>query len=208
MNKFSKFFADLSATCNEQAIATLAKLTDETSAEQRAKIVRAANNLSKIDADAKISTTHEAQLKALSELVENKEVAKLFRDCKIDPQVIAGLSKYNKQKINASFNKLASSSAPDWTKNHENLMSFFELQKKLGMDSVTLQQIQRFLDHDGNTQAGMISVIWRALGVATQSGRGEDRVLKVNRDSLLAQHVARIYKLSWIEQQDESAASA
>ena len=207
MSKLSKFFADLSVACNEQAHITASKLTDETSAEQALKIKRSANNLSRSAGINSASTSHAEELAALAALAENKQVAALFRECKINAENIAALAKYNKAKVNATFAQVASAAIPDWTKNDQNAFAFFELLKKNSVDSVTLQQVQRFLDHKTLTQAGYISNLWRALGVATESGRGNDRTLKVNRDSLLAQRIAALYKLSW-SVQDESAAAA
>ena len=207
MSKLSKFFADLSVACNEQAHITASKLTDETSAEQALKIKRSANNLSRSAGINSASTSHAEELAALAALAENKQVAALFRECKISAENIAALAKYNKAKVNATFAQVASATVPDWTKNDQNAFALFELLKKNSVDSVTLQQIQRFLNHKTLTQAGYISNLWRALGVATESGRGNDRTLKVNRDSLLAQRIAALYKLSW-SVQDESAAAA
>lgn len=209
MSKLSKFFADLSAACNEQAQITASKLTDETSAEQALKIKRSANNLSRVAGVNSASTSHAEELAALAALVESKQVAALFRECKIDAQAIAGLAKYNKSKINATFAKIAQNVVPDWNKNDENAFIFFELMKLHSVDSITLQQIQRKLDHKTLTQASYISNLWRALGVASESGRGNDRALRVNRDSLLAQCIARMYGLAWsAAQQDSAAASA
>lgn len=208
MSKLSKFFADLSAACNEQAIATSSKLTDETSAEQALKIKRSANNLSRVAGVNSASTSHAEELTALAALAENKQVAALFRECKISAENIAALAKYNKAKVNATFAQVASATLPDWTKNDQNAFAFFELMRKHKQDAITLQQLQRMLEHKTLTQAGYISNLWRALGVATESGRGNDRTLKVNRDSLLAQRIAALYGLSWSAAQQENAASA
>ena len=205
MSKLSKFFADLSAACNDQASAATMKLTDETSAEQRSKIVRSANNLARTAGINSASTSHAEELAALSKLAEDKQVAALFRECKINAENIAALAKYNKAKINATFALVASGSIPDWTKNDQNAFAFFELMRKNSVDSITLQQIQRMLDHKTLTQASYISNLWRALGVASESGKGNDRTLKVNRDSLLAQRIAALYKLTWSEQAQQSA---
>lgn len=208
MSKLSKFFADLSAACSEQAQATASKLTDETSAEQALKIKRSANNLSRVAGVNSASTSHAEELAALAALAENKQVAALFRECKISAENIAALAKYNKAKVNATFAQVANATLPDWTKNDQNAFAFFELMRKHKQDSITLQQLQRMLEHKTLTQAGYISNLWRALGVATETGRGNDRTLRVNRDSLLAQRIAALYKLSWSEAQQESAASA
>ena len=209
MSKLSKFFADLSAACNEQANATFAKINEETAAEQALKIKRSANNLARSAGINSASTSHAEELAALSKLAEDKQVAALFRECKISAENIAALAKYNKAKVNATFAKIAQNIVPDWTKNDENAFAFFELMRKNSVDSITLQQIQRMLDHKTLTQASYISNLWRALGVASESGRGNDRTLKVNRDSLLAQRIAALYALKWsAAQQDSAAASA
>lgn len=209
MSKLSKFFADLSAACSEQAQATASKLTDETSAEQALKIKRSANNLSRVVGVNSASTSHAEELAALAALAENKQVAALFRECKISAENIAALAKYNKAKVNATFAQVANATLPDWTKNDQNAFAFFELMRKHKQDTITLQQLQRMLEHKTLTQAGYISNLWRALGVATETGRGNDRTLRVNRDSLLAQRIAALYKLSWSsEAQQDSAASA
>lgn len=208
MSKLSKFFADLSAACNDQANATFAKINEETAAEQALKIKRSANNLARSAGINSASTSHAEELAQLAKLAEDKQVAALFRECKISAENIAALAKYNKAKVNATFAQVASATLPDWTKNDQNAFAFFELMRKHKQDTITLQQLQRMLEHKTLTQAGYISNLWRALGVATESGRGNDRTLRVNRDSLLAQRIAALYKLSWSVQQEENAASA
>lgn len=208
-SKLSAFFAQLASACEEQANMTRSKINDETSAEQAKKIVSSANNLVRVAGVNSASTSHAEELKALSELVSNAEVAKMFRECKIDADKIAALAKYNKSKINATFALVAQSIVPDWTKNDQNAFCFFELMKKQNQDSITLQQIQRFLGHATTTQASYISNLWRALGVAEERGSKHDRTLIVKRDSKLAQRIASLYALAWSNaDESDSAASA
>lgn len=208
MSKLSKFFADLSNACVEQANATASKINEETAAEQALKIKRSANNLARSAGINSASTSHAEELAKLAKLAEDKQVAALFRECKISAEELAQLAKYNKAKVNATFAQVASATLPDWTKNDQNAFAFFELMRKHKQDTITLQQLQRMLEHKTLTQAGYISNLWRSLGVATESGRGNDRTLRVNRDSLLAQRIAALYKLSWSEAQQESAATS
>lgn len=217
MSKLSKFFADIASKLEEQAQASVSVLTDETSAEQRKKTVFTANNLVRIEGTNSASTSHAEELKALSALVSDANVAKLFKECSIDASKIAALAKYNKAKVNKTFAKLAQNIVPDWTKNDENAFAFFELMKKHGTDSITLQQIQRFLGHTTLTQASYISNLWRALGVASERGSKNDRTLIVDRSSKLSQRIATMYALTWSDaaqeereavQQDQDARKA
>ena len=208
MSKLSKFFASLASACNEQAQETLAKVTQETPAEQAKKTQWSANNLSRSAGVNSASTSHSEELQALALLVENANVARMFKECKIDAKAIAGLAKYAKAKVNATFASVAANVAPDWTKNDENAFAFFELLKKHGSKSVTFQQIQRFLDHKTLTQAGYIANLWKALNVATIRGKANDRTLHANVDSLLYRRIASLYGLIESEAQDATQEQA
>lgn len=195
-NALSKLFASFASACEEQAQKSLSVMTDETSAEQAKRTKENANNLARVSGVNKASTSHAEELHKLSALVSDSNVAKLFKECAIDSQAIASLSKYNKAKINATFAKIANDSLPDWTRNHENAFAVFELFKKQGNFSVNIHTLRRFLNHEGLTQArSYIANMWKALGVCEIKGSKDDAMIVLRKDSKLAQRICKLYAI-------------
>ena len=196
-----------SAAMQEQANASIAALTEETSADQRKRTQRAAQNLAKVSEAQKTSTTHDEETRKLIELLARKDVASFVRENGIDANAFLQHAKYGKAKLNAVLDEVARGIVPDPTKNATNAVCIMELLKKSGANQFNVLTVQRFLQHAGDTQAGYIFRFWKEFGNARVTGSKNDRVLKLDESNPLTIAIAKLYGIEF-KAHDESAASA
>ncbi len=196
-----------SVAMQEQASASIAALTEETSADQRKRTQRAAQNLAKVSEAQKTSTTHDEETRKLIELLARKDVASFVRENGIDANAFLQHAKYGKAKLNAVLDEVARGIVPDPTKNATNAVCIMELLKKSGANQFNVLTVQRFLQHAGDTQAGYIFRFWKEFGNARVTGSKNDRVLKLDESNPLTIAIAKLYGIEF-KAQDESAAAA
>ena len=197
-----------SAAMQEQAQASIAALTDETSAEQRKRTQRAAQNLAKVSEAQKTSTTHDEETRKLIALLARNNVAKFVREHGIDAHAFLQHAKYGKAKLNAILDEVARGIVPDPMKNATNAVCIMELWKKSGANQFNVLTVQRFLQHAGDTQAGYIFRFWKEFGNARVIGSKNDRVLKLDESNPLTIAIAKLYGIELSSEAQQSAQNA
>lgn len=194
-----------SAALQEQALQSVAALTDETSAEQRKRTQRAAQNLAKVSESQKTSTTHDEETRKLIELLARKDVAAFVRENGIDANVFLQHAKYGKAKMNAILDEVARGIVPDPKGNNTNAVCIMEMWKRSGSNYFDSRAIQTFLKHDGDTQTGYVMRFWRDFGNARITGSKHDRVLKLDEQNPLTIAIAKLYGIELSNEAQQSA---
>ena len=198
-----------SAAMQQQAQNALASLSNdkETSAEERKRIQRAAQNIAKVSDAQKTSTTHDEETRKLIALLERNDVAKFVRENGIDANAFLQHAKYGKAKLNAMLDHFARAVVPDPRNNSTNAACVLELWKKSGSKQIGIATIQRFLGHAGDTQAGYIFRFWKEFGSARVTGSKHDRVITLNESNAFTRACAAFYGIT-AAQQEEAEANA
>ena len=194
-----------SEAMQQQAQASIAALTDETSAEQRKRTQRAAQNLAKVSESQKTSTTHDEETRKLIALLARNDVAKFVREHGIDANVFLQHAKYGKAKLNAILDEVARGIVPDPKANSTNAVCIMEMWKRSGANHFDARAIQTFLKHDGDTQTGYVIRFWRDFGNARVTGSKHDRVLKLDESNPLTIAIAKLYGIELNSEAQQSA---